>query len=730
MDKKLKQVTDNIHDTIYLSALESEMISTPYFYRLHDIYQSSTVYMTFPSNRTKRYEHSLGTMEIASEMLYSAVSNADDVTRKALFKQLKEHYGRILNLAIKKSKRQSAPYYVQCKNEIDKLVNVPANKDLVGYVTKRIRDGLKEGCFNDTALDYFQFYPMGIGNQGDDENVENVFLYRCLLQAVRIVALFHDVGHPPYSHILEKVIEELYEEYENISGENERQQKALEDFRDCLREFVTDNSKEAYVCQAFYSETSHVDDAFHERVGLFFIEQAISDVLPNLIKEISNSDKKNSCKIAKCIYYIVVVEFAIAMLAEESMLFKSLHKIVDGFVDADRLDYIMRDSLNSGVDWGRIPYKRVINSARLFCLSEYEGVTLKENNSPFVIAYPKKVADDIEDLLLVRYKIFARINFHHRCMKTSVSLQTVVKELVEDYLESDTEENCINPDISVLWKALDASAGNGMMRVIQWNDSWLISTLHKALVKLDSNSDEDDLDSIGEKADKVETLKKNLEEILLLRKRNFTLFKRGKECKIFMDKVFECAGITEGDIRNLEIKEQNKLLNNKPEKVTKENILYQPGLDADDSLDRIAQLRMAKETGGMEYLCTPIPLLNRDLDEIIKETLDAFIKDNRIIDFKIHTNKGKKKDGIPQHRNILDEIYLYDGNTCFPFDDKTALRMQIEAIERNVPWNYIYFVPVETVDIEKLANDMMDALAEPIGKEINNRFQELFGKRE
>lgn len=101
MDKKLKQVTDNIHDTIYLSALESEMISTPYFYRLHDIYQSSTVYMTFPSNRTKRYEHSLGTMEIASEMLYSAVSNADDVTRKALFKQLKEHYGQILNLAIK-----------------------------------------------------------------------------------------------------------------------------------------------------------------------------------------------------------------------------------------------------------------------------------------------------------------------------------------------------------------------------------------------------------------------------------------------------------------------------------------------------------------------------------------------------------------------------------------------------------------------------------------------------
>ena len=76
--KKLRQVTDNIHGTIYLSDLESELISTPYFYRLHDIYQSSTVYMTYPSNRTKRYEHSIGTMEIASSMIYSAISNANN----------------------------------------------------------------------------------------------------------------------------------------------------------------------------------------------------------------------------------------------------------------------------------------------------------------------------------------------------------------------------------------------------------------------------------------------------------------------------------------------------------------------------------------------------------------------------------------------------------------------------------------------------------------------------
>ena len=52
--------------------------------------------MTFPSNRTKRYEHSLGTMEVASSMLYSAVSNASVDTKKELFKYLRSYYLEIL----------------------------------------------------------------------------------------------------------------------------------------------------------------------------------------------------------------------------------------------------------------------------------------------------------------------------------------------------------------------------------------------------------------------------------------------------------------------------------------------------------------------------------------------------------------------------------------------------------------------------------------------------------
>ena len=141
---------------------------------------------------------------------------------------------------------------------------------------------------------------------------------------------------------------------------------------------------------------------------------------------------------------------------------------------------------------------------------------MSEEDQVFVIAYPKKVSDDIVDLLLTRYKIFARINFHHRCMKTSVALQSAVLELAEDYLKNPKGKE-INSEINVLWSALNMGAGDRRIRIIQWNDSWLISVLHKALVRIM-------LDKKNEKA-----LRENLEEILLNKKRYYTLIKRGSD---------------------------------------------------------------------------------------------------------------------------------------------------------------------------------------------------------
>lgn len=705
MGKKLQQVTDNIHGTIYLSNLESEMISTPYFYRLHDIYQSSTVYMTFPSNRTKRYEHSLGTMELASTILYTAVLNADPNTKEVLFNKLDEYFKQAFDLIINNFEDQTALYFTKNKELLEELFSNGFNDKITKEnLYNDIEVAIANGCFSDSALDYFQYYPMQ-----NENNTKNFFLYRCLLQAIRIIALFHDVGHPPYSHIIEEVLNNLSKEISNFINNGSKNEK-YDDFNKCMK-----NYSENIKTQTIFSKLTLPDSnsALHERIGLSFLQSAINDTIPNIVKDILISDRSKSCKISSVLYYVLIVEFAISMLVERDLFFKSFHKIVDGVLDADRLDYITRDSQNSGVDWGRIPYKRLINSSKLIYLKNYEGVGLDNDEHPFIIAYPEKVTTDIEDLLLTRYKIFERINFHHRCIKTAAALKSSVKILANNYLSSKDDEKCINPDIKMLWTSLGLNAGDRKKRVILWNDSWLISTLYRALINLNGRQDKQSI-----------ILKENLEEILLNKKRFYSLLKRKKDNQKFLNKIFEFAGITETMIAELLQREEKKLSENKEDIVTENNIFELAKADALDSLGRITEII---SNGDVEALSRFIPTTEKSINEIISDSLEELRKQGYLLDYSIIINNDRKKTGLPRHENLLDEIYLYNDNTYFPFDEYISLKPQIEAIHRNIPWLYIYIAPGKlSTDINQLTEKVLDEAARNISSYIKRRFGELF----
>lgn len=705
MGKKLQQVTDNIHGTIYLSTLESELISTPYFYRLHDIYQSSTVYMTFPSNRTKRYEHSLGTMELASTMLYTSVLNASSETKSKLFEKLEMYFDQIFNSVFRHFGNISVPYYIVNKEVLESFLDNYCKNVTEKSVNDNINNAIKNGCFDDSALDYFQYYPM----QNDikyNKNNKNFFLYRCLLQSVRIVALFHDVGHPPYSHIIEDVLNEISKKYSS-SRKNSEKVKIL---KECFHNY----SKNTFVNTIISNNSlpKNMRAALHERIGLSFLESAINDTVPVLTRKILDSDASIDCKIASLLYDTLVVEFSMSMLVEKDLFFKSFHKIVDGILDADRLDYITRDSLNSGVDWGKIPYKRLINSAKLVYLRNDGEENIPPAKRPFVISFPQKEIDDIEDLLLTRYKIYARINFHHRCMKTASALKTSVKILAENYLDNINDADCINPNISLLWTSLGTDAGDRKKRVILWNDSWLISTLHQALVNLSGNDD-------------WQVLKENLEEILLNKKRHYSLLKRKIDNQKFIKKVFDYINLDKNNLYKL-IERENQKTNgiiNDNSILKPENYLNFSQFDALDSLNRIDEL-IAE--GDLECLNSIITTENYSIDEITKNTLQKLKNDGTLMDFSIIINKDRQKEGLPNHKDLLDEIYLYDGDETFVFNE-VSLKQQIDAIRKNVPWIYIYIVPNKHIEnYKELAENILDKLAKKIAERVRERLQELF----
>jgi len=88
--KKQIHIADTNHETILISDIEKEVISTKLFNRLHHISQNSTVYLTFPSNKTKRFEHSIGTMKLCGDMFYSAICNTSSEHLDGLLNRIRK----------------------------------------------------------------------------------------------------------------------------------------------------------------------------------------------------------------------------------------------------------------------------------------------------------------------------------------------------------------------------------------------------------------------------------------------------------------------------------------------------------------------------------------------------------------------------------------------------------------------------------------------------------------
>lgn len=746
-----RQRTDSIHGTIYLSEFESTLTSTPFFYRLHDIYQSSTVYLTFTANHVKRYEHSLGVMALASEMLFASITNASPLVRNSFFTQLNAEFQALCLGFFKDNIKNGFPYLNGVRKNILNMIE-QSNLGLSGgqisqdkqdkKIDHAIRQTFETGVLSDDALNHFSLYSlrdMGPGKNTAESTLtpeRERFLYQCLLQAVRIGALFHDVGHPPYSHIIEDTLTGLYNKSVERSTEPFKsfaQESKICVFKGCLGRFIKseDDLPRTLADNWFFRSEKSASNHLHENAGVVLLERTVESVMRDIMRTIitSHETEKNnsrSCdrQLIRILYYVASIEFAAAILREANSakinerkttcsqagntagLFTSIHRIIDGTIDADRLDYVPRDSRGSGVDWGEIPYKRLIDPAKLFQITSAGEIDTTRESHWFTIAYPERAISDIEDFLLNRYKVFTRINYHHRCVRTSRALASCIKFLVKDYLESpdpdskilpiddndlkdlddrllreaqvEQEEEarergcipmCISPDIHILWTALDNTTGDEALQILQWNDSWMISVLQSALLRIrtekcfkeryilqavrmswanwkdtaewkskSSTEREACLQTVAEKrAQELDELKKNLEEFLLNKKSYHSLFKRGMDVQKFVADILKCAGLDERKIRERLIEEQqiyNRELNKDSTLPDIKNCLT-GNTDRGDALDAIGRykhLLEACELGDLKSLDTILPTIDRSIKDILRDVFDQAKQEGRIAD--------------------------------------------------------------------------------------------------
>ena len=181
----------------------------------------------------------------------------------------------------------------------------------------------------------------------------------------------------------------------------------------------------------------------------------------------------------------------------------------------------------------------------------------------------------------------------------------------------------------------------------------------------------------------------------------------------------------------LKQKEYRKYYSNENKCEEHIDLLKKPKLNAEESLMRIRDLEIIRETGDLELLNNLMPLKEQCVNDTIRDALENMKKKSLIEDYKVYTNGGRGKLGLPKHKNLLDEIYLYEGNGTEPitFDESESLKPQITAIEKNVPWTYIYFVPPKSCkDVDEVFKEVFNQTTQAVGNSLRKRYCELFGE--
>ena len=631
--KKGIYLNDSIHGLIPLTEYERRIVSTLGFNRLHDVYQNSTVYLTFPSNRTKRFEHSIGTMKLCSDMFFQSLLNTTDSMLGEFFDIFDREYAMILDRVRQQTK--------VCEEKLG----------------SRLPQAMPQ-----IELDKLQ-HSLIPNNIPDEYTV----MYLILIQSIRAAALLHDIGHPPFSHIVEYALKDVYLEYKDKEISEKKNAK----------EFVEIMSK--------YFEG---DKKLHEQMG----DEISEGILSKIIAPISEDDEKYD----KNLFELLVLESVKRIFAEDEA-FGYLHRIIDSSLDGDRLDYATRDVINSGKDSGKIEYSRIINDMQL----------IVENGEIF-FCVPLKAVSSVEDFVKRRYNSYKDIIYHHRVIQSDYILEGIVKDLVKKYLnetvlEKHRDNEVLIPfDISGLWFPLgDKKSAIKANALSQWNDSWLTTVLRQIYYTEYYHNKE----IIEGTEDFV--LAQRLAELLRNSKRYHSLIKRSENFKIIDDAV---------KLELMKHKDKIEVF------LEKENELS----SGEKSTELIHQMLENTVKNSSGFVLSFITRHSKEMNiESFEQMVSEIVKEetNRIV-----TNL-KTYDTVTLFKRIslgLDSpIYFYNHKgTISTLKDISGIADILQLDSDYLPVFYIYILAKDEEEVLKeKREELLVSIGKRIGAQIVKRFQ-------
>lgn len=133
-----------------------------------------------------------------------------------------------------------------------------------------------------------------------------------------------------------------------------------------------------------------------------------------------------------------------------------LRQIVSSELDADRMDYLQRDSFYTGVSYGRFDLDWLATN-----------LTVAERDGAAFLALAKRAIFAFEDFLLSRYHMFVSVYYHYTPICFDTMLKRYYDEAPGEYeISSDIEKYLDQDDIS-LTSALRASKNRWAQAIVR-----------------------------------------------------------------------------------------------------------------------------------------------------------------------------------------------------------------------------------------------------------------------
>jgi HD superfamily phosphohydrolase len=219
----------------------------------------------------------------------------------------------------------------------------------------------------------------------------------CQLEALNLAALFHDVGHGPYSH-------------------------TFEDFQ--LR-------------HKRYAEMGHEDLTYRlitEGCGIY------SDI-PRFLQSLAARRAKQFGEAADWILPVNVAAIATMALPPKSEKCTFLGEIIGGDFGVDRLDYLRRDAFHTGLGTGTVDTWEIVHNYKVV-----------DNGVGTVVRLPPSLAQAVEALVSSRDLVFRRAYYTptHRVAEEMLiaALHAVEEQETPESLALATDDELLNMLIS------------------------------------------------------------------------------------------------------------------------------------------------------------------------------------------------------------------------------------------------------------------------------------------